>query len=456
MSRFLLKTSEHRIGVVGLSNAGKTAFLTSLIHHLVDHDDSTFPLGKNSVTLTNFRELPSSGEWPPFPFAAYRKALSQHQKWPEKSRDRAVYSCQFERSDWSFSDCRLQLHDLPGERLADAAMLGRDYAGWSDHLLALLRNDATYKSIAVAFLKAVDEPDSTEQELIHEYKKLLATLVLSFHRLISPSVFLLDQNGVAAKAETMDELANSRLVGLNADSQFVPLSTARRVRDNALSATFTTRFQQYQAKVVKPYIEALRTCHALVVLVDVMALLASGESAYDDQRQLLTDLVTVLKPGENALQSVARHVAQVVLPYQLRPAWISKLAFVAPKLDLVHPKERDHLQQLLKRFVGKLANNLVGVQHEFFSVASVVSTKLFPGSDDTHDIVGIPYRDEQGRKLQPGPEQRLRVPTIPAEWPTKWSYGQFVFPEVYPFPPTRKDAAPDQLQLDRVFNFLIG
>lgn len=456
MSRFLLKTSEHRIGVVGLSNAGKTAFLTSLIHHLVDHDDSTFPLGKKGVTLTNFRELPATGGWPPFPFTAYRKALSQHQKWPEKTRDRAVYSCEFERSDWVFSDCRLHLHDLPGERLADAAMLGRDYAGWSDHLLALLRNDATYKSVAAAYLKAVDDPTTTESGLILEYKRLLATLVLSFHRLISPSVFLLDQNGMAAKTGTVEELAATRLVGLTADAQFVPMGATRRSSDSALSASFATRFQQYQAEVVKPFIEALRTCHGLVVLVDVMALLASGESAYDDQRQLLTDLVTVLKPGENALQSVIRHVAQVVLPYQLRPAWITKLAFVAPKLDLVHPKERDHLQQLLKRFVGKLANNLAGVQHDFFSVASVVSTRLFPNSDESHDIVGIPYRDEQGRKLQPGPEQRLRVPTIPAEWPTKWSYGQFVFPEVYPFPPTRKDAAPDQLQLDRVFNFLIG
>ncbi len=456
MSRLLLKTSNHRFGVVGLSNAGKTAFLTSFIHHLKEHDESTFLLGKNHAKLSNFRELATSGGWPPFPFESYRKALSQHQRWPEKTRDRAMYSCQFERSDWTFSDLKLDLLDLPGERLADAAMLGRDYAAWSDHVLALLKNDVVYKGIATAYIKAVEEQNSTELQLILEYKRLLAVLVLSFHRLITPSVFLLDQRGVAARAGTVEELANTRLVGLDQEFQFAPLPANRRTLDTALSAEFAVRYQQYQVELVKPFIEALRTCHGLVVLVDVMALLASGDSAYDDQRQLLTDLLTVLKPGENVMQSVARQLADVLLPYQLRPAWITKLAFVAPKLDLVHPKERDHLQQLLRRFVGKLANNLAGVQHEFFSVASVVSTKQFPSTDDAHDIVGIPYRDDQGRKLAPGAEQRLRIPAIPAEWPTKWQHGQYAFPEVYPFLPKRKDSAPEQIGLDRVFNFMIG
>ena len=42
MSLLRVKTTECRIGVVGLSNAGKTVLLTSLIDHLQHHDEESF------------------------------------------------------------------------------------------------------------------------------------------------------------------------------------------------------------------------------------------------------------------------------------------------------------------------------------------------------------------------------------------------------------------------------
>ncbi len=60
-------------------------------------------------------------------------------RWPAKTTDRSQFVCQFERSDWRFSDCLLKLYDLPGERVADAGMVGRDFTGWSERMLIAVR-----------------------------------------------------------------------------------------------------------------------------------------------------------------------------------------------------------------------------------------------------------------------------------------------------------------------------
>src|SRR5471030_3166871 len=136
---FRLKTTECRIGVVGLYNAGKTVFLTSVINHLEHHDPDRFPLGKPGTTIRRFETRPPETGWANFNYAGFRDALVHRGQWPDKTKDRSMYACQFQRSDWAFSDALVKFYDLPGERLADAAMLDRDFAGWSDHMLELIR-----------------------------------------------------------------------------------------------------------------------------------------------------------------------------------------------------------------------------------------------------------------------------------------------------------------------------
>ena len=92
--------------------------------------------------------------------------------------------CQFERSDWRFSDCLLKLYDLPGERIADAGMLGRDFTGWSERMLSLFVNDTTYRTCSAPFLEAIKKPGVTEAELLSAYRLALANLILNFKPLI--------------------------------------------------------------------------------------------------------------------------------------------------------------------------------------------------------------------------------------------------------------------------------
>src|SRR4029078_13067228 len=135
-----VKTTECRVGVVGLYNSGKTVLLTSLINHLQDYDSHRSALGGRAPRSRRVASLPPESGWDAFNYAGSRDALVHGGRWPGKTRDRSQFTCQFERSDLTFSDCLLKLYDLPGERIADAAMLGRDFASWSEHVLALVAN----------------------------------------------------------------------------------------------------------------------------------------------------------------------------------------------------------------------------------------------------------------------------------------------------------------------------
>src|SRR5215207_4417179 len=75
MSIFRVKTTEARVGVVGLYSAGKTVLLTSLINHLQDHDPDRFPLGKPGTQIRRFTVKESDREWSAFNYAGHRDAL---------------------------------------------------------------------------------------------------------------------------------------------------------------------------------------------------------------------------------------------------------------------------------------------------------------------------------------------------------------------------------------------
>ena len=65
-----------------------------------------------------------------------------------------------------------------------------------------------------------------------------------------------------------------------------------------------------------------------------------------------------------------------------------------------------------------------------------------------------PLRGPDGRKVPPGPEQRFTPSGLPDDWPLAWGPGVYAFPEVYPQVPMRKDCPPEQLNLEKVLDYV--
>ncbi len=452
-----IKTTEARVGIVGLYSSGKTVLLTSLINHLQDHDPDRFRFGKPGTHLRRFTVEQPDRDWTAFNYTGHREGLVHTGLWPSKTTDRSQYVCRFERSDWRFSDCLLKLYDLPGERIADAEMFGLDFTGWSERVLDRFTNDITYRAHTASFLDAIARPDASEGELLAAYRLALANLILNFKPLIAPSTFLLDLKGQLARPSAPDVLATARHCGIDVENQFCPLPANLRRNGTELFESFSARYNRYVEQVVVPTISAFRSCTALVVLIDIAALLAGGVGMYDDNREIVQGLFDVLDPGENTLFGpVARALSKTFLPHSWRPGWITRVAFVAPKLDLVHPLDRDRMVNLMRRMVGRYASDRNGLRHEYFNVASAVSTKTLPhGPSGPRVMSGIPLRGADGRRIHPGEEQRFTTSELPDDWPLEWPLGRYAFPEVYPRMPARKDYPPDQVNVDKLATFVI-
>jgi predicted YcjX-like family ATPase len=457
MSIFRVKTTECRVGVVGLYNSGKTVLLTSLINHLQDHDPDRFPLKGKETHTRKYSVLAPDSDWVAFNYNGHRDALVNHGTWPAKSTDRSQYVCRFERSDWRFSNCLLKLYDLPGERIADAGMVGRDFTGWSEKVLSLFVNDTGYRTCTAPFIEAAAKPGVSAAEMLHAYKLSLANLILNYKPLITPSTFLLDVFGKPARPDSPESLAAARLSGIDAENEFCPLPAPLRGPGTEPFESFSFRYARYVEQVVMPTVMAFKSCTALVVMIDVTMLLAGGVGMYDDNRQIIHDLFDVLAPGEHEFFGpVARGLSKVFLPHQWRPGWITRVAFAAPKMDLVHPADRDRMLLLMRRMVDRYAGNRDGLKYDFFNLSSIVSTRALPLAEKgPRVLVGIPLRSAEGKKIPPGAEQRFTVSELPDDWPAEWPAGRYAFPEVYPRMPARKDYPPDQVNLDRLASFVI-
>ena len=59
----LVKTTECRVGVVGLYSAGKTVLLTSLVNHLADHDPDRFAFAGGKAAVRKFSLRSPDAGW---------------------------------------------------------------------------------------------------------------------------------------------------------------------------------------------------------------------------------------------------------------------------------------------------------------------------------------------------------------------------------------------------------
>jgi len=474
---------ERRIGIIGLGRSGKTVLLTSLISQLeaASAKHHFLPPTKAGPRLSGYRPINGS-EWQPgagwdlFPYADYRDGLAVRGKWPKKTADRFQFACRVTRHDFFYSNVQLNFFDLPGERLADAWMFTSTYAEWSDRTLETLAQNDHRGSDFAEFYTLLAEDSVDLDAALSTYIRCAIRHCINCSEYVTPSTISLTLDGqtlgdtqqrLAAEnpdfkvavqqyrtsggdhaPESLDLivklLAENRFSGLSAYQQFVPLSEEMRHQHPELVIQFESHYNDYKAQILVPIIQSLRQCHSLVTTVDILSLLMRGHHAFNESCRMLEDLLAVVDPRETGLGRAIRQGWSVL---GWPPAYPDRIAFAVPKLDLVHPSERDQHLELARKVIGPRTSKL-SIQNQIFQVSAIASTR-------PHGI----GRKLEGRLKDPKSGQTkfdtFEQPELPSGWPKNWNPGQWHFTEAAPVWPENRDFPADHIGLAPLADYVM-
>src|SRR3984885_3572990 len=134
-----------RLGVTGLSRAGKTVFITALIHGLTrgGRFPGFEPLATGRIARARLEPQPDDAV-PRFDYENHVRTLIEDRRWPNSTVDiselRLVID--YQRQNGADRTLTLDIVDYPGEWLLDLPLLNKSYEQWSAESLALSRGTA--------------------------------------------------------------------------------------------------------------------------------------------------------------------------------------------------------------------------------------------------------------------------------------------------------------------------
>lgn len=379
-----------RLGVTGLSRAGKTVFISSLVHNLLHGGRLPLfePLRSGRVTGAALQEQPDDAV-PRFQYEDHIRALVEDRVWPESTRAISELRLTIEyksASAWNrmFAAGRLSVDivDYPGEWLLDLPLLGQDYRTFSENTVQLAATGvraelaAEWLSLAAAIDPDTPADEMTARRLSETFTTYLR-LCKSDERSLStlpPGRFLMPGDLEGSPALTFAPLPN------------MPEGRAPK---GSLRAMMERRFEAYKSVVVKPFFrEHFARLDRQIVLVDALQAINRGPEAVQDLERALGDVLTCFRAGSNnILTSLVRRR-------------IDRVLVAATKADHLHHESHDRLEILTRRLVNRAIRTIgmSGAGIEVMALASVRATREANVKQDGHDlpvIVGTPMAGER-------------------------------------------------------------
>ena len=300
-----------------------------------------------------------------------------------------------------------------------------------------------YEVAVKDYFSYINKDNLDEKELIHNYKLMLAKLILGYKPLISPSCFLLDSNGRSAKPGTEEQIASLRYSGVGSGFEFAPLSEQLIRKHTAIASSMKRNYSIYRKEVALPVFKRLCACDSIVVLIDIPSLLAGGVGRYNDNRQMLHDLFDVLR-DDSWIGSKLLKVLKFWHPK------LKRIAFVASKADLVAVDDvyNDRLDSLLRQMSTRATRLLPGVDSGWFVCSACHSTRK--GKKD-NSLIGQPVHGNPNHE-----EMEFEVSRLPEHWPAQWQSGEYKFYRVYPNASGNIQIPPESFGLEGIMNFLLS
>lgn len=449
-----------RLGVTGLSRAGKTIFITSLVHNLLTGGrlPGFAALTEGRFIGARLAEHPDAGV-PRFAYEQHLAALTgKEPHWPESTRkiSQLRLTLKFQSKRWvsgMFGPTVLNLDivDYPGEWLLDLPLLSLSFAEWSEQ--ALRRAELPHsKTESAAFLNELQQTDSSKEATDVDAERLAVAFTDYLRRsredgralsTLPPGRFLLPGDLEGSPALT-----------------FAPLPPPTGpVRSSSLYAMLERRYEAYKAIVVRPFFrDHFARLDRQVVLVDTLRALNAGPAAVADLETALTDILACFRQGDN--NPIIRLVARR----------IDRILFAATKADHIHSSSHDRLEAVMNRLVADAARKarFAGAETRSMAIAAIRATResVIEEAGERHEvIVGTPQKGEVlgGTTYDGNTEIALFPGDLPEHPDSLFEDGRPVALKFMRFqPPQRLDKNAEgnvvlpHIRFDRALDYLIG
>ncbi|MBN9332811.1 YcjX family protein [Devosia sp.] len=448
-----------RLGVTGLSRAGKTIFITSLIHNLLTQGrlPGFSPLAEGRFIGAKLAEYPDA-TIPRFAYEQHMAALTgRPATWPESTRriSQLRIVLKFQSAKWwaGFSGpatLNLDIVDYPGEWLLDLPLLGKSFAEWSAEALERARQPG-HADEAGAFLAEIDSTDVLKDasDLNAEHLATAFTTYLRRSRehgalsTLPPGRFLLPGDLEGSPALT-----------------FAPLPRPTQpIRSGSLYAMLENRYEAYKAQVIRPFFrDHFARLDRQVVLVDTLRALNTGPAAVADLETALTAVLACFRQGE---------ANPLLRPFSRR---IDRILFAATKADHVHHTSHDRLEAILNRLVGNASKRarFAGAETKSLALAAIRATNegtIREQGETLPTLIGTPQAGEKldGTTYDGKTEIALFPGDLPERPDSLFENGQPVALNFLRFTPPQKletntdgEVVLPHIRFDRALDYLIG
>ena len=438
-----------RLGVTGLSRAGKTVFITSLVANLLDRGRMPQLLAAaNGSILTAYLQPQPDDTIPRFAYEDYLARLTAPApSWPDGTKRiselRLSLRVQSRGLLGSFTGPRtvhLDIVDYPGEWLLDLGLLDKSYTQWSAEVLARLE----HRPQAAAYLRQMQAEDPAAglnepnaQSLATGFTAYLTAARAAGWSDCTPGRFLLP-----------GDLAGSPVL------TFAPLPAPADPPRRSLWREFDRRFEAYKKHVVTPFFrDHFARIDRQIVLVDVLGAIHAGPRAVDDLRQAMADTLAAFRPGRNAFLSRLFNGRRV-----------ERILFAATKADHLHHSQHPALTAITQALLrdAKDRADFAGARTAAMSIAALRTTveDTVPHQGGTLDVVrGQLLTTGKQAAFYPGalPADPARLLSPAREGADSWLDADYKIMDFAPAPLTlRPGDGPPHIRLDKAIQFLIG
>src|ERR1700761_5490906 len=373
-----------RLGVPGLSRAGKTVFITALIHGLTR--GGRFPVfeafASGRIARAQLAPQPDDAV-PRFDYENHLRTLVEERRWPNSTVDiselRLVID--YQRHNGADRQLTLDIVDYPGEWLLDLPLLNKSYEQWSTESLSLSREAprahlaaAWHAQLAMLNARGREDEQATlaSAKLFTEYLRACRDERFAMS-LLPPGRFLMPGNLAGSPALT-----------------FAPLDVPAdgTAPEGSLWAMMVRRYEAYKDVVVRPFFrDHFARLDRQIVLVDALAAFNSGPEALHDLEAALAGILECFRVGRRTIPSSL-----------FRPR-IDRILFAATKADHLHHSSHDRLEAVLRHAVAGAVTRAeqTGADIDVVALAAVRATKeaiVTRGRDKLPAITGTPLPGE--------------------------------------------------------------